>query len=188
MKVFLRILMFLVVLVLLAGLAAVLSVFVAVPWLSAFVAQLQTAYSWLSLAFAVVLLVLGAACVLALVLLISVPIQQPVYVVPRNMGNIEITRQSIESAAGHALTDVEDIKQYTVQLKGNPLPEKIRLAVHVEPRTAAVDMVQLGDQVQAAVRENLKKYLEVDPTFVNVKIQLYSRGEVESHAKAGRVV
>ena len=192
MKILVRILLCLLVLCLLGGLAAALGMVADVPWLSAQVAALMGAYSWLATALAVVLLFFGALCVLALVLLVSVPVKRRRYVVNQGLGRIEITRQSIESAAAACLDEIQAVKRYHVRTGGPLRPRKLRLEAEIEPREANIDLLELGKSIQQRLAQDMACSLEIDPKHVQVAITTVHRPwqqEAEhNHGKVPRVV
>lgn len=190
MKVLLRIVLFLLALCLLAGLLAILSVFTAIPWVSGFVQGLLAAWPWLPLALAVVLLFCMAATVLGLVLILSVPSKRRLLVLGRENGNIEITRQSVESTAGASLDEIPELKRYHVQAKGDMRPGRLKLEVQAEPRGGLVDMAQLAAGIQQRLAADLAGCLAMDPKHIHVRIQpIHQQQEGRrQHSKVPRVV
>lgn len=189
MRVLGRIVLFLLVLTLLAGLAGVLGTLVTVPWLSGAVQQAHTAAPWLPTALAAVVLVFAALCVLALVMLLTVPTRNRFFIVNRSMGDIEITKQSIESVATGTLAGITGLKRFCVQVRGNPKPGKIRLQVDAEPADG-VSLAALGDEVQTQLSEAMRSSLAVDPKHVRVRVAPVQPGHAmdSRHAKVPRVV
>ncbi|MGD9559635.1 MAG: alkaline shock response membrane anchor protein AmaP [Oscillospiraceae bacterium] len=190
MKVFVRIVGFLLVLALLAGLVAMLSVFTDIPWLSAFVQGLIVRWPWLNLAFSIVLLCCITAGVLALILIVSVPSKHKLFVVGRDAGKIEITRQSIESAAGASLGGIREVKRYHVQAKGDMRPGKLKLDVQAEPRDGSVNLDAMGRAVQQKLAADLADCLAMDPRHIKVRVQpVHPSAEARrQHARVPRVV
>lgn len=170
MKILGRVLLFILALILLAGLLCVLSTFTAIPWVTDFVAGLMKSHAWLPVAFGIVVLVCMAAAVLALVLLVSVPTRRRLYILKRSPGQIEITARSIESAVTHALGEVPGIKRCHVRLKGNPRPQKIRLHIAVEPREPGEPFAALGEAIQREVKDRLEHSLLISPKSIRVRI------------------
>ncbi len=185
MRVLGRVLLFLLVLALLVGLVMVVSALVPVPWLSDFTRQAVRMLPWLSIVFAAVLLLFALVCVLALVLLASVPTRRRLYVLRRNEGRIEIERHSIERAIGGMLEEIGGVRRYRVQLRGQPSPRKLRVRLQVQPRDTMVDLGPLGQEIQTRLTSGLAESLAVEPKHVRVKIQPV--GE-DKHAKVPRVV
>ncbi len=173
MKVLSRILLVLVVLCMAAGLVALLSLttFAArFPWLTALVHPFFARYPWLPMALAVEVLVLLALCVLAIVLAVSRPTGRGHFTIHRKMGKIEISKQSIESAACELLSTVEGLKRYAVQVTGTPKENRVKLAVSFEPQNGA-DMTKLAAAAQDAVQNGLAHSLGVDVQSVHVLIR-----------------
>lgn len=171
MKVLFRIILFLLLLVLLCGVAGILSIFTPIPWLSSFVQTSMKAYPWLTLVFSIMLLVFAAAVALALILTVSVPTKKKLFVLGRGMGRIEITRRSIESVASATVETVPDVKRYFVQVKGSLRPRRVKLDVQVEPQDEYVDLAQLGAAVQQRLVQEMAESLAVEPRHVKVRIQ-----------------
>lgn len=192
MKILGRILLFILVLALLAGLLMTLSWFVAIPWVSDFTVQMTRGYFWMPLALGIVVLFFMAVCVLALVLLVSVPTKRNLYLIKRDAGNIEITKHSIENAVGGTLESMRDVKRYHVRLKGNPKPHKLRVKLQVEPRDNTVHLGQLGADVQQRVQDELAQSLAIEPGRISVKIQSVQyqqqEGRQHGHSRVPRVV
>lgn len=170
MKILGRVILFILALILLAGLLCVLSTFVAIPWLSDYVAGLMKSYSWLPLVLGIFVLFCMAAAVLALILLVSVPTKRRLYILKRAPGQIEITNRSIESTTAHIIGEIPGVKRSQVRLKGNPGPHKIKIHVDVEPRDATAPLAQLGETIQNNVREGLENSLAISPKAIKVKI------------------
>lgn len=171
MRIFIRVVLFILAFILLLGLACVLSTFTAIPWLTDFVAGLVKGYGWLPTVFAAFVLFCMAATVLALVLLVSLPTRRHLYVLRRSAGQIEITTRSIESAAGQILAGVPGVKRSHVRIKGNPRPHKIRLYAEVEPRDPTQPFAALGEAIQLAVKEGLENSLAISPQSIRVRIR-----------------
>lgn len=191
MKVLLRILMFIVALGLMCGLLAVLSMVTVIPWLSAQVLAWVAAYPWLPLALSVILLFFMAVCLLALVLIVSVPSKRHMFIVNRNMGKVEITRQSIESAAAASLEEVEGVKRSCVHTKGSTTPKKLKLWAEIEPRDGTANWPALGEQVQQHLAQSLSGCLAIDPKKIRVVVRpvLPQNGQGSPHhARVPRVV
>lgn len=190
MKIIVRAILFVLVLCLLAGLAGVLSLITPIPWLSDFVAGLTSRYTWLPMVLAAIVLLYAAASVLALVLIVSVPTKRKLFILNRDGGKIEITRQSIESEANAALGTMRELKRYHVEAKGDLRPGKLRLAVQAEPRDPNTNLAQLGDAVQAHLAKVMGECLAIAPKHVKVRIQPVapSHENRHHHAKVPRVV
>ena len=186
MKVLARIILFLLALCLLVGLLAVLSVFTAIPWLSDFVQDLTARYSWLTLAFSIVLLACIAAAVLALILIVSVPTKRRLFILGRSAGKIEITRQSVESAAAASLDGIHEVKRYQVQAKGSMRPGKLKLEVQAEPRSGEVNLDAMGQTVQQKLAHDLSHCLAIEPRHIKVRIQPVHQS-VEGRRRSARV-
>lgn len=182
-----RLVLFLLVLVLLAGLLAVLGILAPVPWLSDVVQRGYQAIPWLTTALAAVVLVFAALCVLALILLLSLPTRPKYFILGRSMGDIEITKQSIESVACTTLSGMDGLKRFHVQVKGNPKPGHIRLDVDAEPKDG-VSLAALGDEVQTGLAEAMRSSLAVDPKHVRVRVTPVPQGSAQAHARVPRVV
>lgn len=188
MRILGRIVLFLLVLALLAGLLAVVGILTPVPWLSAMVQRAYQAMPWLTMALAGVVLLFAALCVLALVLLATVPTRRRYFVVKRELGDIEITKQSIESAASAALSGLSGLKRFHVQVKGSPGPHRVHLDVDAEPAEGE-SLAAMGDEVQTSLAETLRCSLAVDPKRVRVRVVPVPPGHVEGgHARVPRVV
>lgn len=187
MKILLRILLFLLVLCLLAGLVAALALLVPIPWLSGVVQQWAGALPWLPVAVGVVLIFFAALCVLGLILTLSVPAKRKQFILPREMGTIEVTRQSIESAAAGTLEGIPEVKRYHVQARGDLRPGKVKLAAEIEPRNGRTDLVALGQQVQQRLARELADSLEIDPRHIRVTIKPVQHQSGEAAARHSRV-
>lgn len=189
MRILGRIILFLLVLALLAGLLAVLGVLVPVPWLTETVQRVYQMWPFVITAMAVTVLVFAALCVLALILLITVPTRRKYFIVSRSMGDIEITKQSIESVAGATLSRIDGVKRYNAQVKGNPKPGSIRIDVDIEPADG-ISLAALGDEVQTQLAEAMRSSLAVDPKHVKVRVTPVQPGHAENsrQARVPRVV
>lgn len=192
MKILLRVLLLGLVLALLCGLVAMLGTLVAVPWLTGFIQSARAAYPWLDLALAIVLLFFMAACVLAVVLLLSVPSKRRVFVVHRAMGDIEISKQSIEGVADACLRDVAGVKRASAHVKGDPRPGRLKIRVQAQPRDGGVPLAALGDEIQTRLRQALSGSLAIEPKHIHVKLQPVhpagQTGRSHGHARVPRVV
>lgn len=189
MKVVLRVILFIVGLGLLCGLAGALALITTVPWLSDFVSRLTGTYTWLPMVFAIVLLFFMAVSVLGLVLVVSVHPKKNLFVLNRDGGKIEITRQSVESEANKALEAVPELKRYHVHTRGDMRPGKLKLEVQAEPRDRQTDLARLGQTVQQHLSQVLAECLAIRPEHVKVRIQPVSTQETHHHhAKVPRVV
>lgn len=192
MKIFIRVVLFVLAFILLLGLACALSTFTAIPWLTDFVAGLVSSYSWLPALLAAFILFCMAATVLALVLLVSVPTKRHLYILRRSAGQIEITTRSIESAAAQMLAEVPGVKRSHVRIKGNPRPHKVKLFIEVEPRDPAQSLSALGEDIQVKVRQGLENSLTISPASIKVRIrqadyQKNADGR-RGHSKVPRVI
>lgn len=188
MKLFFRILLGILALALLAGLVGLLSLYTALPWVSAFTAGLLRQLPWLPLAFSVVLLVCIAACLLAIVLLFSVPGGRRTLVLGRDMGRIEVSSHSIESVVGASLASVHEVKRYHVHLGGDPRPHRLKVYIQAEPRDSSAPLAELGRQVQQQVQQDLAACLSIELRAVTVKLQPLPQGQATRHSKVPRVV
>lgn len=190
MKKLFRVLLFLLALVLLAGLAGVLSTIYTIPWLTGFTHQMMNAYPWLSLALAIVLMVYIVLTVAFIIFVCVAPSKKNIYTIHKNMGRLEITRQSIESAAGITLQNIPAVKRYAVHVKGNPTPGKVKLAIQVETKDAET-LASLGEEIQTRVAQDLENSLAIKPEHVKVRIEPYTiqqRDSAHNHKSIPRVV
>lgn len=190
MKIFVRVVLFVLVLCLIAGLAGVLSLITPIPWLSDFVTGLTSRFTWLPLVLGAVVLLFAAISVLALVLIVSVPTKRKLFILNRDGGKIEITRQSIESEANAALGAMRELKRYHVAAKGDLRPGKLRLEVQAEPRDPNINLPRLGDAVQTQLAKVMGDCLAIEAKHVKVRIQAIepSHESRHRHAKVPRVV
>lgn len=174
MKIFIRVILFILALVELFGLILVFSTFTDLPGFTTLVGNMEKSFPWLSLALSIVLLVCIAAVLLALILLASFPTGRNLYTLKKNMGYIEITKASIESAAEHTLAGIPDIRRFHVRAKGRPDPQKLRLYLEIEPKSADQPFTELADKAQAQVQESLKSSLDIDPGKIHVRVEITS--------------
>lgn len=187
MKAVLRVLLFLITLVLLVGVAAILSLLVRIPWLSRFTVQSVLAYPWLTLAFAIVLAIFILATLVALVLIVAMPSKSGIYTLHRDMGKLEITRQSIESGAGITLDSFAEVKRYDVKALGDLSPGKVKLDIIAETK-GTTNFETLGQQIQTRVAADLASSLGMEPGNVQVRMRPYTpHARDEKNSRVPRV-
>lgn len=183
-----RILLFLLVLVLLTGLLMALSTFYTIPWLSGFTAQAGQTFPSLNLALSIVLVFFIALNVLALILLVTVPTKRRIFTVRREMGRIDISPQSIVSAAEQALSTLPGLRRYSVAVAGHPSPGSVKLDIQAEPKPDA-NLVPLGDDIRQRVTEALSGGLDITPQSIHIRMQPVRQAQQGGqHARVPRVV
>lgn len=192
MKVLVRVLLFLLLLCLLCGAAALGSLFVSIPWLSAFVGGLLGGEPWMKIVLSVVLLCFMAGCVLAAILALTLPTRRKLFITKGEAGKIVVSRKSIEDAAGHSIEHIYNAKRYYVRAKGKLRPRRLKLALQVEPRNSGMDLPQLCAEVQEQVKKDMAESLGMNPKRIKVKVEpVYyqtQEGEHQQHVKVPRVV
>lgn len=192
MKILVRIVLFILALVELFGLVLIFSTFTDLPGFTTLAKNIGDSFPWLSLAFSIVLLACIAAALLALILLVSFPAGRNLYVMKRELGHIEITKNSIESATGHTLAEMPTIKRFHIRTKGNPNPRKLRLYIEIEPKAMDIHFAQLAADAQEKVRVALKDSLEIEPGKIHMRVEKASYQDSidgkKNHSKLPRVI
>ena len=172
MKVVFRILVLLLGLVMMAGLVVAASQFAALPWLTNWTQDMSQTYFWFPLLIAGIL---GAALILTFVVMVrlmAVPTSKNVYVMPRQMGAVEISKRSIESGAKITMGEIPGVMRYDVHVKGDPSPHKVKLYIAAEANGAnSLDV--LGETIHNRVARHLFHSLEIQPQKIKTPLKPY---------------
>lgn len=161
------------------GLFVILAYFVPIPLVTVWLHEHMASQLWLSRAFAVVLLFMMTANAGLIVFAVSAKGREHTYVIPKEMGRLEISHASIRSFVGHSLESISDVKSYFVQLKGELSPQDVRIELEVEPKSRSVDLEVLGAQVQEVVQRDLEKCLAIEAQNIHVKIKPVFRTDAQ---------
>lgn len=164
-----KIFLFIVALLLLAGLLLILSQFVNIPYISSFTVTALQNYSWLATALAVVVVFFLIATVVGLLTDIFGTESSKNYEMRENMGRIEVSKKSIESTADIAMGEVPGVRRHSAKLQGSPHPGKVTLNVtaEVEPNSK---YIHTGEEIQTHVADGLAASLGIQPEKVHVKL------------------
>lgn len=172
MRTLTRIVLFLLALALLAGLACVGSTFVAIPWLSGFTAQVMQDMPWTKLAFAIVVLVFFVATLAFVLFAVLFPRRRNFYTLKQGENQLEVSRGSIESGVGLSLQGIPEIKRYHAEVRGNPRPGKLKIAIQAEARDVA-GFAALAGEIENRVKTDMENSLTIKPSHIKVKITPY---------------
>lgn len=172
MNLLVKILLLLLSLVLLAGLACVGSVLAYIPWLSSFTANMLKTVPWFWLALTAVVLAFFVGVVAFVLFVVLFPQQRNFYVLHQSQNKLEISRTCIESGAGISLQSIPEIRRYHVQVKGNPRPKKLKLAIQAEVRETG-NFTTLAHQIESTIKTDMQNSLGISPTHIKTRITPY---------------
>lgn len=148
-----------------------------VPYLSNFASHLWQNGLWFSYTVVVVSIILGLFFLILLLTAIFVPTSDKFLTIKTGMGDIDISKKTIESTARQSFSDLTDAKNPEVHAK---LKRKAKTAT-ITVKATVVDaekLPTLGKEIQQRVEESIQRALEIPVKSVNVKIS-------EAHATNG---